>query len=85
MLFPADIQHPICIYFADTKEVFNPTLPTYDERARLICQNPVAGARFFHFMVQTFLTDVLDIDSQDSEGFYSPTSGYYVQLNSKDA
>jgi len=39
----------------------------------------VAGARFFHFMVQTFLSDVLGIDSNDHdlEGFYGPTSGYY--------
>ena len=42
----ADIQHPICIYFADAKEKFTPALPIYDERARLVCQNPVAGARF---------------------------------------
>ena len=50
-LSPTDIQHPICIYFADTKEKFNPALLAYDERARLVCQNPVAGARFFDFMV----------------------------------
>ena len=46
MLSPADIQHLICIYFADTKEKFTPTMPAYDERARLVCQNPVAGAHF---------------------------------------
>ena len=60
-LSPADIQHSICIYFADTKETFMPTLPTYDERARLVCQNPVAGARFFDFMVCTFLEDILGV------------------------
>ena len=76
-LSPADIQHPICIYFADTKEKFNPTLLAYDERARLVCQNPVAGARFFDFMVQTFLTDVLGAQGGNREGFYGPTSGYY--------
>lgn len=76
-LSPADLQHPICIYFADTKEKFYPTLPSYDERTRLVCNNPVAGARFFDFMVTTFLTDVLGIQSDNREGFYGPTSGYY--------
>ena len=80
-LSPADIQHPICIYFADTKEKFDPTLVAYDERARLVCQNPVAGARFFDFAVQMFLTDVLGVQvragSVNREGFYGPTSGYY--------
>ena len=76
-LSPADIQHPICVYFADTREKFNPTLVAYDERARLVCQNPVAGARFFNFMVQTFLTDVLGAQDDGRKGFYGPTSGYY--------
>ena len=76
-LSPADIQHPICVYFADTKEKYNPTLVAYDERARLVCQNPVAGARFFNFMVQTFLTDVLGAQDDSRKGLYGPTSGYY--------
>ena len=76
-LSPADIQHPICIYFADTKEKFHPSLVEYDERARLVCQNPVAGARFFDFMVKTFLTDVLGAQAENRQGFYGPTSGYY--------
>ena len=76
-LSPADIQHPICVYFADTEEKFKPTLVAYDERARLVCQNPVAGARFFDFMVQTFLTDVLGAQDDGRKGLYGPTSGYY--------
>ena len=76
-LSPADIQHPIFIYFADVKEKFTPTLPTYDERARLVCQNPVAGAQFFDFMVCTFLEDVLGVRADKREGFYGHTSGYY--------
>ena len=60
-LSPADIQHPISIYFASTNDRFCPDLP-YDERARLVCENPVAGARFFDFMVRTFIEDVLSAD-----------------------
>ena len=76
-LSPADIQHPICIYFADTNEKISPDMPSYDDRARMVCQNPVAGARFFHFMVQSFLEDVLGVNRSDKLGFYGNTSGYY--------
>ena len=76
-LSPADIHHPICIYFADTREKFTPEMPSYDDRTRLVCQNPVAGARFFHFMVQTFLEEVLRVNKENQQGFYGPTSGYY--------
>ena len=76
-LSPADIHHPICIYFAGTREKFTPEMPSYDDRTRSVCQNPVAGARFFHFMVQTFLEDVLGINKKNQQGFYGPTSGYY--------
>ena len=63
-LSPADIQHPICLYYADTKEEFRlEILLSYDERHRLVCKNPVAGARFFHFMIETFISDVLGVDS----------------------
>jgi Helitron helicase-like domain at N-terminus len=48
-LSPADIMHPICVYFSDSKEEFRPdVLSPYDERIRLVCKNPV-----------TFISDVL--------------------------
>ena len=76
-LSPADIQHPISIYFASTDNNFCPDLPSYDERARLVCENPVAGARFFDFMVRTFIEEVLGVGNMQRDGFYGPTSGYY--------
>ena len=76
-LSPADIQHPICLYYADTKEEFRlEILLPYDERHRLICKNPVAGARFFHFMVETFISDVLGVKSTH-RGLYGETNAYY--------
>ena len=75
-LSPADIMHPICIYFAGSKEEFTLDLSSYDERIRLVCRNPIAGARFFHFMIQTFISDVLGVDATHP-GFYGQTSGYY--------
>ena len=44
ILSPADIQHPICIYYADNKEEFNPEFLPYNERIRMVCKNPAAGA-----------------------------------------
>ncbi len=73
ILSPADLQHPICIYFADTNEKFTPAVPSYDDRARMVCQNPVAGARFFHFMIQSFFEDVLGINRSDKSDFYGMT------------
>ena len=76
-LSPADIMHPICIYFADSKEEFKPdVLSPYDERIRLVCKNPVAGARFFDFMIRSFISDVLGVEASHA-GFYGQTSGYY--------
>src|ERR1700722_5701709 len=75
-LSPADVKHPICLYFADTEETFKPELKGHDERYCLIVQNPVAGARFFHFMCEIFIKHVLGIGSQHC-GFYGQTAGYY--------
>jgi len=73
---PADIKHPICLYFADTKEKFSPDLRDENERYRLIAQNPVAGARFFHFMCQMFIKHVLGV-GENHPGLYGNTNAYY--------
>jgi hypothetical protein len=75
-LSPADVKHPICLYLADTKETFSPELRQYDERMRLIASNPVAGARFFHFVVELFIKHVLGVGT-DHPGIYGDTSAYY--------
>jgi hypothetical protein len=76
---PADIMHPLCLYFADTEEIFKPTLRAYDERYRLIAQNPVAGARFFHFMCEMFIKHVLGVGG-DHCGIYGDTAAYYAPI-----
>jgi hypothetical protein len=76
-LSPADSKHPICLYFADNKEKLDVALSrSEDERYRLIASNPVAGARFFHFMIQMFIRHVLGVE-KDHHGFYGETAGYY--------
>jgi hypothetical protein len=64
-LSPADNKHPLCIYFSDNKESFDLKLSySDDERFCLIANNPVAGARFFHFMVDMFIVHVLGFGKQ---------------------
>jgi len=75
-LSPADNRHPLCIYYAGTDEMFNPIPLPYADRARMVCRNPVAGARFFHFMVESFVEDVLGYKSGEL-GAYGRTDGYY--------
>lgn len=60
-LSPADNKHPICLYFADTKTTLSPDLRIGDDCLHLISENPVAGARFFHFMISMFIEHVLGI------------------------
>jgi hypothetical protein len=73
---PADNRHPICLYFADTSERFSPVIRAPDECYRLIASNPVAGARFFHFMVENFIQHVLGVGERHP-GIYGETSAYY--------
>ena len=76
-LSPADIKHPICLYFADNHETFSPEISQkYDDCMRLIAKNPVAGARFFDFMVKAFIKHVLGVDS-GHPGLCGDTSAYY--------
>ena len=73
---PADNKHPICLYYADTQENFSPLLKDNNDRYRLIANNLVAGARFFHFVCEMFIKHVLGVDS-DHNGVFGPTNAYY--------
>lgn len=73
---PADNFHPLCLYYADTDERFVPRFRTPNNRYILTAQNPVAGARFFHVMVELFLKHVLGVDSKEP-GVFGKPSAYY--------
>jgi len=76
-LSPADNKHPLCLYFADNKESFNINIHrSDDERFRLVANNPVAGARFFHFLVDMFIVHVLGF-GKHRRGLYGDTSAFY--------
>ncbi|KAF5330095.1 hypothetical protein D9758_018667 [Tetrapyrgos nigripes] len=74
---PSDQTHPLCLYYAITDENFdiNLNLPN-DERTRRIINNPVAGAKFFDFMVQMFIKHILGVNT-DHDGIFGKTSGYF--------
>src|SRR6202790_2418332 len=65
-LSPADNKHPISLYYADSKEEFKPILQSKSEKESLIANNPVASARFFHFMMQNFIKHVLGVNTDHS-------------------
>jgi hypothetical protein len=75
-LSPADVKNPIALYYADQDVTFKPCIRLPEARYRLIANNPVACARFFHFMVQQFIEHVLGIDLYHP-GLYGKTSAYY--------
>ncbi|KAF5328907.1 hypothetical protein D9611_014251 [Ephemerocybe angulata] len=77
-LSPADNKHPICIYWADKKTSFSPEIREYKERARLVSNNPVAGARFFNFMVLLLIKHLLRwADPGGRAGAFGHTAAYY--------
>ena len=77
-LSPADINHPICIYFADKNIMFKPELyfKKADDAYRLVTSNPVAAARFFHLMCENFIKHVLGFRKKHA-GLYGETKAFY--------
>lgn len=77
-LAPCDFKHPICIYYADTKESFEVTIPDAKKRRALLSANPAAGACFFHFLVTLFLDIVIGTPSEP--GLFGPMAAYYCTV-----
>ncbi|PPQ81451.1 hypothetical protein CVT26_007746 [Gymnopilus dilepis] len=74
---PADVKHPLCIYYAGKRLDYQPNIPlSAEERKNLISENPVAAARFFHFMVEAFIRNILGVGSEES-GLFGDTDAYY--------
>jgi len=84
-LSPTDINHPICIYFADKNITFKPEMyfKKADEAYRLVTSNPVAAARFFHMMVENFIKHVLGFGEKHC-GFYGETEAYYSTVEQQE-
>ncbi|KAF7965594.1 hypothetical protein HWV62_42679, partial [Athelia sp. TMB] len=73
---PCDHKSPVCIYYADKDIEFKPRIVPDDVRFKLIANNPVAGARFFDFVVKTFIRCVLGV-GEDRQGLFGDTAAYY--------
>ncbi|KAF9549160.1 hypothetical protein CPC08DRAFT_648267, partial [Agrocybe pediades] len=73
---PADVRNPICIYWANDKVNIDLSKLTSEEQLTTVTRNPVASARFFHFMVEMFLKHVLGVGGQ-TEGVYGKPAAYY--------
>ena len=78
-LSPTDNKHPICLYFADTDTEFKPELTFSKECSLLIAKNPVAAARFFHFICENFIKHVLGVGT-NHPGIYGETDAYYATV-----
>ncbi|KAJ6628107.1 hypothetical protein B0H10DRAFT_1665615, partial [Mycena sp. CBHHK59/15] len=76
MLSPADLSHPLCLYYTGSKINFSPTILCHDDRYLLISKNPVAAARFFNYVVRAFIKHVLRVET-DHNGVYDKIGAYY--------
>jgi hypothetical protein len=75
----SDITHPIALYYAQSGTVFKPELRTSDEQNLMMSQHPVAAARFFHFMVEIFLKEVLCWENEEGD-LFGHTNVYYATV-----
>ncbi|KAF5337331.1 hypothetical protein D9611_002867 [Ephemerocybe angulata] len=73
---PADVRHPLCLYYAGDDTTYQPNISPYKDRLRAICRNPVAAARFFHYMVEVFIKDILGVGT-DLGGAFGDVQAYY--------
>ncbi|KAJ3526701.1 hypothetical protein NMY22_g10064 [Coprinellus aureogranulatus] len=76
---PVDTKHPLCIYFASDNEKFTPEIGPEKDRFLKICQNPVAAARFFDYMVNVFITSLMGFGI-DARGIFGDVSAYYATV-----
>ena len=67
---------PLFFMSVSGKEEFKPIFRSKCQKESLIADNPVASARFFHFMMQAFIKHVLGVDT-DHPGIYGDTAAYY--------
>ncbi|KAF8580433.1 hypothetical protein K439DRAFT_1648210 [Ramaria rubella] len=80
---PADVKHPIALYLAAHKERIRPVLNINEANYKLIADNPVASARFFHIIVQAFIKHVIGLNEKET-GLYGRSSGYYGTVEQQE-
>ncbi|KZV98467.1 hypothetical protein EXIGLDRAFT_606909, partial [Exidia glandulosa HHB12029] len=76
---PADNDHPVCLYYAGCDTAFDNekiSLLKSSDRFRQVAQNPVASARFFHFLVKLLIEEILAY-GKDTPGLFGDVNAYY--------
>ncbi|EJD54883.1 hypothetical protein AURDEDRAFT_133193 [Auricularia subglabra TFB-10046 SS5] len=76
---PADIHHPLCLYYADSSDCFDEkkiSLLPDDTKWRLVANNPIASARFFHFIVSIFIEEII-CWGRENPGLFGETNAFY--------
>ncbi|KAL1940974.1 hypothetical protein VTO73DRAFT_7610 [Trametes versicolor] len=76
---PADLKNPLCLYYCgENVDLFDhlPRLRSADDRRRAIANHPAGAARFFDFLVKTFVRVILRYGQKD-DGLFGPTEAYY--------
>lgn len=73
---PMDQRHPVSIYNAAEDTTVFPQFFSEADRHRMIGNNPTACAKFFNFMVNAFIKNVLGVNSSH-DGLFGKTEGYY--------
>ncbi|EAU83563.2 hypothetical protein CC1G_04819 [Coprinopsis cinerea okayama7 len=73
---PADNRHPLCIFWADEGLEYRPEIVLTADRDKVITNNPVACAKFFHFLVQLFLEHILGW-GKEHRGVFGNPSAYF--------
>jgi len=68
-LSPTDIKHPIAIYLAQYDKIIHSQLNLDDSHTKLLADNPVASARFFHIMIKSFIKNVIG-DNKENVGLF---------------
>ena len=73
-----NINHPICIYFADKNISFKPEIyfKKADEVYWLVTSNPIATAHFFYIMCENFIKHMLGV-GVNHPGYFGETEAYY--------
>ncbi|CAF1614641.1 unnamed protein product [Rotaria sp. Silwood1] len=82
---PADVHHPLAMFFAgidfDLDNVLPENLPSTYERAEIVASHPVATAKFFHHLTSSILATL--IDGGPSGGVLGKIKAYFGTVESQ--
>jgi hypothetical protein len=82
---PADVHHPLAMYFAgidfDLDNVLPGNLPSTYQRAEIVATHPVATAKFFHHLISSILAAL--IEGGPNGGVLGKIKAYFGTIESQ--